>query len=85
MGECQACRWCAQPKLLSPTPTLLDSGFASGAKAYVSLLLLREGLGVLSKALVALLRLCSLQVDCRSLHGDLTAKLFPMLPSLSLC
>lgn len=53
-----------------PPPTaLLDSGFASGAKAYVPLLLLREHLGVPSKALAALLRLCSLQVDCRPLHG----------------
>lgn len=72
-------------KAAPPAPSLLDSGFASGAKAYVSLLLLREGLGVLSKALAALLRLCSLRVDCRPLHGDLTAKLFPTLPSLSLC
>ena len=58
-----------------PAPALLDSGFASGAKACVPLLLLRQGLGVSSKALAALLRLCSLWVDYRSLCGDLTAKL----------
>lgn len=41
-------------KAALPSPALLDRGFASGAEAYVPLLLPREGLGVLSKALAAL-------------------------------
>lgn len=68
-----------------PHPHTAGQWICSGAKACVPLLLLRQGLGVLSKALAALLRLCSLRVDYRSLCGDLTAKLFPTLPSLSLC
>lgn len=68
-----------------PCPCTAGQWICFGAKAYVPLLLLRQGLGVPSKALAALPRLCSLWVDYRSLRGDLTAKLFPTLPSLSLC
>lgn len=69
-GGVSNCIWLARP-------LLLNCGPASG-KEREPLLLLKEGLAALSKALQALLGLCSLEVD-------LTTTILPAAPSLSLC